>query len=503
MILQKPGNFLKRYRTEMLILLFFFILYSAISLVNHYNLRTAALDLGMFNHALYSFAHGKMNYFTLDLSGNSPNYFADHFSPITLLYVPFYYIFGSWTLLIIQIVSILFGAWGCYLILKLKIPHFKYAKIILIFFLFQWGIISALAFDFHNNVVAAMLVPWMIYYYLKDERWKVLVFLGLILITKENVALWMSFVFLGLILSKGFKELKNNYKNYLKWEVPLLLICFLYFYLVVSVVMPYLSQGQAVNQIARFGQLGDSVGEIIISMLKHPIDTIKMFFASNSKDPVSFGIKMELHRVVLISGGFALFLRPAYLVMLIPIYLQKLLSDNMAMWGINGQYSIEFTPIITLAMIDLLSRMNEDKWRKILLYFSTFFVIAISFITLRERKSFWYDYTVHDFTRKAHYTSGDLDLKFVYQEINKIPDKVPISVTSCLAPHLFKRDKLYHFPIIKDAEYVVLIKTLRSTYPIPSEDLEKHIDQLKQNDGFKVVVDKNDLLILKRPSNKQ
>lgn len=494
---------LVQYKGEIIVSLVFLIIYSLISFVNHYNFRTAALDLGMFNHALHSFSQGKMNYFTLDLSGNSPNYFADHFSPLTLLYTPLYYIFGSWTPLLVQIASILFGALGCYKIARLRLPELRYPFLILVFFLGQWAIISAVAFDFHNNVVAAMFVPWLFYYLLQEKKIHALIYFALILIAKENMALWLFFILAGFMLRNGIREFNDEFKAYLKFEIPLMLISMIYFYFVVSVIMPSLSQGEAVNQIARFGNLGSSLSEIIFYVLSHPIETFKLLFISQLEDPVSFGIKKELHLVVLFSGGIALLLRPAYLLMLVPIYAQKLFSDNMVMWGINNQYSIEFTPILSLAFIDLLARIKTYKLQHFLLFTFVLLAVSTNFYTLKSRISVWYDSTTSDFTKPEHYQSGGLKLSYIHTELKKVPDEIPISVSACLAPHLVKRDQLYHFPIVNDAEMIVLIKSLRSTYPLSLEDQEKTVKDLISSGKFEVMHDKNDLLILqKKVSNK-
>jgi uncharacterized membrane protein len=502
-MLRNLGKILIQYKSETIVSLVFLILYSLISLVNHYNFRTAALDLGMFNHALHSFSQGKMNYFTLDLSGNSPNYFADHFSPLTLLYTPLYYIFGSWTLLLVQIAAILFGALGCYKIARIRLPEMRFPFLILVFFLGQWAIVSALAFDFHNNVVAAMFVPWFFYYLLTEKRISALVFFVLILFAKENMALWMFFIILGFMLRNGFRNFFETFKTYLKFEIPLMLISLIYFYVVVSMIMPSLSNGEAVNQIARFGRLGSSIPEIVAYVISHPFETFKLLFISQLEDPVSFGIKRELHMVVLFSGGIALLLRPAYLLMLAPIYAQKLFSDNMVIWGINGQYSIEFTPILGLALIDLLVKIRTAKLQQITLFSSVFLVIATNFYTLKNRVSVWYDATTYDITRSIHYQSGGLNVPYVHNELKKIKNDIPISVSACLAPHLVKRDKLYHFPILNDAEMVVLIKSLRSTYPVSIEEQEKIVNELINSGDFEIIHDKFDLLILKKKvSNK-
>src|SRR5207249_11116663 len=44
------------------------------------------------------------------------------------------------------------------------------ALILLFQFWSIWGIYSALAYDYHDNVVAAMLVPWLFYYFHRSEE---------------------------------------------------------------------------------------------------------------------------------------------------------------------------------------------------------------------------------------------------------------------------------------------------------------------------------------------
>lgn len=173
-----------------LIIGIFLVIYSLISFVNHYLFRTNALDLGMFNHAIYSFSHIKMNYFTLNFWGPELSYFGDHFSPIVFLFSPFYYLFGSYTLLVIQIVFVLFGGYGIYKYACLQITEsntkFLYIPLlILVQFLGIWGIFSALSFDFHTNIVAAMMVPWLVYYYEKNNKAAFLLFFPLFKLLKE------------------------------------------------------------------------------------------------------------------------------------------------------------------------------------------------------------------------------------------------------------------------------------------------------------------------------
>lgn len=497
-------NWLKQNWVASSILLLFFFVYAAISFVNHYHFRTSALDLGVFNHTMHSYSHGKINHFTLDLMNAGANYgcLSDHFSPIMFLFVPFYFVFGSYTLLLIQIIFILLGALGCYKVAQLKLPNFKRHYLFLLFFLGQWGIISALSFDFHTNVLAACLVPWFFYYYFKKNKGKTILIFTLILISKENMSLWMMFILFGLLFQGGIKSFFSNIKSSLRFEIPLILLAFVYFYLVISVIMPALTNVEGPTQLSRFSHLGDGFGEILKNAFLHPWATLELFFHSTSADPVSFGIKRELHYMILLSGGVALILRPAYLLMLTPIYAQKLLSNDFVLWGINLQYSIEFTPILTLAMIDLIAKFKSALFPQLIVGLSCYLVFYANYTTLENRVSVWYDPVKSDFLSEAHYQSGGLNTKKMHDVLEQIPAEIPLSVSANLAPHLCNRDLIYQFPTVKNAKMIVLLKNYRSPYPLNEKDFAMEIDQLRKSDTFKPWLETKNLLIFERIENK-
>jgi hypothetical protein len=68
---------------------------------------------------------------------------------------------------------------------------------------------------------------------------------------------------------------------------------------------------------------------------------------------------------------------------------------------------------------------------------------------------------------------------------------------------LANREKLYHFPVIQDAQIIVLIQTTRSTYPVTPEQQTEIVNQLIESNQFKIRSNKNDILVLERivPNN--
>ncbi|HLN53335.1 MAG TPA: DUF2079 domain-containing protein [Lentimicrobium sp.] len=465
-----------------IVFLIFAVVYFITSLYPHINFRSAALDLGMFNHALYSYAHFKPNTFTLALSGNEVPYLGDHFSLITMLYAPFYYLFGEYTLLIIQILSILAGGYGVYKYSIFKGLNQWISLLMTIHFFTLFGIFSALNFDFHNNVIAAMLVPWFIYFFDKGNIKWMLVFYFLILFSKENMALWMSFILLALLIRKEGSTTAIQGK----WTALLAAFAFIYFLIVVQFIMPAISKGMGVDQMDRYSHIGNSLGEIALKIWQRPDKYFIMLFENTLGLTEGTGVKGYLHFLVLVSGGFAFFRRPYFLIMLIPVYAQKMLSNSTDFWGIENQYSIEFVPVISLAVISLIQRYKGTMWSWIIAS-----LVIYSSVHFNERNL--------RFLKKKHYNT-DIRVKEVNELIKKIPDDAIISVNSSLAPHLAFRDKIYLYPVIKDAEYVALIKK-RGSYPLKPEVFEERMLTLKNQPGVTVIAETEDILIVRLSNN--
>jgi len=469
----------------------FGIIFSLISLPNHYFLRTSALDLGMFNHAIYQFAHFKMADFTLGTKGHVVPYLGDHFSLITILISPLYYLFGTYTLLIVQVFSIIFGGLGIYKYSKLY-ENNKLITIFVIQFFSIWGIYSALSFDFHTNVLAAMFVVWFIYYYTLGLKLQTLVFFVLILISKENMALWLIFILIGLMLKGGLKR----YKDWFRYEIPLILFCVIYFAIIMGIIMPNLLDGKGYNQLNRYASLGTTLSEILSNIIYHPWNTIKLLWVNTNSNPNLDNIKVDTYLMILYSGGIALIARPYYLVMLIPIIAQKMFSSSPGMWSLKAQYSIEFVPIISLAFIDFSTSIKSKAVKTILIYIITAGTIISTFSKLDRRKGPFKINNIR-FYQKQHYTS-QLNIKEINKGLKLIPENANLSIHSRLAPHLAFRDTIFLFPHIHNADYIALITKNAGTYPLKKKSFIKKVSTLRSNDKWKIIHDHNDLLILKR-----
>ncbi len=473
------------------IMVLFGIIYALVSLVNHYNFRTYALDLGLVNHAVYDYAHFRINYSTLLLDARPMNFLAAHFTLLPLLFSPLYWIFGSYTLLVIQIGAILFGGYGVYVYCQNRTRLAFAPFLVLMQFYLMWGIYSALSFDYHDNVVGAMFLPWFIHYF---DRRKFLVAAGffvLLLISKENMALWGIFMALAC-LWRYFPD-----KQARPVAAVLAIVALGYFLLVTEVWMPQLNTTHRLfAQLIRYQHLGNSTGAIAWNLITHPQLLWQHLFFNTTGNPDYNYIKAELYGVLLLSGGISIFFRPWYLLMLVPIMAQKLLTHDFVLWGIGYQYSIEFAPVLALATFDTANRLNIKAQKR---YLGLFLILtlAATAVTLVKRKSKWFIKPLVQFQRPMHYRSL-FDREKLHAALQTIPDQVPVSASSCLTPRLVEREKLYHFPVIRDAAYIVLVKTSEETYPLSPATYQQKIQELRQNSLFKVLFEDEQLIIFRR-----
>jgi len=447
----------------------------------------------MFNQALYFFSKGQNAIYTLDLTGQTYPFLATHFSPILIIFSPLRFLFGTYTLLVIQVLFVLFGAVGIY---KIAIDKFSFerktALILVIHFLSIWGVFSALSFDFHMNVIGAMCIPWYIYYF-KDKPKYTFFLLIFILLTIEVFGIFLFFIILTYIIKNKLYSLKNNYVQYLQ-----LVICVVYVLIVILIVMPALQKTGTNLQLKRYELIGDSPSEMISFVFTKPIEFWNIFIG-NKIDSIYDGIKLETVLMILFSGGIAFLVRPLFLLMLFPILAIKFLSNDYGFWGINNQYSIELVPVISLVLVEL--TLKFYKYRNLITLFVLSTTILGTIQTMNSRKSKWYNEKNNNLFAKEHYQS-----EFQYSKLNKVFELIgkeeSVSAVTNFVPHLAFRNKIYHFPIVKDATTIVLTKKEGFNYPLTQEEYNNEIKKFKLDSSFRIAYSDKTLIIFKKKFKK-
>jgi uncharacterized membrane protein len=472
-----------------LIFILFALIFASITFVNHYNFRTFGWDLGINQNAIYDYAHFRWND-SMIMQPQFTNVLSDHFALYPLLVSPFYWVFGEWTMLIFQFLAILFGGFGVYKYVLNLTKNKTISTLAVAHFFSFYGIYSALSFDYHDNVVATMFVPWFLLYFEQKNWRKAILFFVLIIIAKENMALWA--VFLGFGVS--FKALLQKDKQTALKGLYFALAAGVYFILVIKVIIPGLATPGRDYLHNSFNALGGNFGEVIVNIIKHPIKTIELLFVNHSGDPIYDGIKVETYLALALAGGFLMVLAPEYLIMIVPILGQKMFNDLPIRWGISVHYSIEFAPIIVIAVYTIIHRLKKYKVAIASVFLASTFISSASF--LDHRTSEYYNQANSQFYKKAHW-KRDFDVSEVNRLLMTIPADARVSAQSCLAPHIAFRDYIFHYPFIGNANYIALLTAEENKYPYDAVTYQKAIDDFLTTGEWKVYAKNEAILILK------
>jgi uncharacterized membrane protein len=476
------------------LLLVFALVYSLVSLVNQVNFRTNALDLGFEAQAVTDFAHLRQPRVTLLPDAPPMSFLGSHFSLTPALAVPLYYLVGPvWALLLLQIGALLLGALGAWHYARAHGASEGQANWALAFLACQWGLFSALGFDFHNNVLGAMALPWLALWVAQSRWGRATLAAAFIALSKENLALWLAFVLLGLAW-------QHRARRAVVWRAGLgALLALVYFVVITHYVIPaFDATHRAYGQLTRYGQLGNSLPTIAWQLLSHPALLWRMLFTNTLPDSAHDYIKLELWLGVLLSGGWALVRRPWYALMLVPILAQKLLANDAGFWGLNAQYSIEIAPVLTLAVADALlaTRRPAASLRAGALGA----VVLFTVVTLYTRRSTWYDRATTNFLLGSHYRSVYPDRAALQAALARVPAGVPLSASSSLVPHLTDRRDLFLFPVLRTAQLVVLLREPEEhgAYPLPPADARRAAAQLRTQPGYRVLYEDAQVVLLAR-----
>lgn len=474
----------KQLPEKYLIVLLFAVIYSLISLVNHYLFRTYALDLGLYSNALYDYAHFQWNDSTT-FKSEPQNLMGDHFDFYLIFVSPFVWIFGSYTLLIVQIVSVLSGGLGVY-------RYFKSNRVLgtlaMLFFYSFFGVFIAISFDFHDSVVVAMLVPWL-FVFTKERKMKWAAFFVVLLwLGKENSGLWIAFICFGLFIL-NWKERKWRFFFIISGFASLA-----YFIILIKVIMPALAP-DGVYPHFDYSVLGKTFDEGLMHLIVHPIDSFYLMISNFKGDPMADNTKSDLIKYLLFSGIALLIIRPAYLLMLVPIFFQKLFHDSINIWGAGFHYCIEFTPILTIGVFEVVDKLKKESFKRV----AGGILVVSAMVMTNKRLSHQYMYAPNanlNFLSKEH-CKKEYDVKPVYAAFKLIPEDAIVSCQSNLVPHLANRDFCYMYPIVKDAEYVILSKK-DTSYPLSDSIFQVEIRNFQQSKDWIKLMDNEEVLLIKK-----
>lgn len=440
------------------VITFFGVLFGIMAIANHYYFRTTAFDYGPYNFAFQDYAHFHIStcyIYKVFVNGHNITFLQDHFSFLLMYFVPIYWLLnwltGTYTLLIIQTAFIIWGAYATYKLVILKTTNGWLGVAAVVYYFLLQGRYSAFDEDCNIIIMAACFVPVFIWYFESKKYWAAFIIFLLAMFSREDMPLWFIFVFVVLLIWHR-KERKLVYAclGYMVASVICLLVTF-------KIFIPLIENPKYPYNLFNYGALGDNPQQAFIYILKHPIDTIGLFFRNQSGSPQNDGIKLEFYLVYFLSGGFILFFRPKYIIWFIPLIAQKMLNDDPVRWSIESYYTIQIATLFPLAVFLIVGQLSSGKLQ-----------IAISMLLCALALSV----TIYE-NNPAHHKSGypiqvkrdifnksffnpPYNTKAITEDLKLIPPDARVSASASILPHLAQRKYIYEFPYVNDAEYIAV-----------------------------------------------
>jgi uncharacterized membrane protein len=491
-------NTINTNRLSYFILLFFLILFLVIVCCNHYFFRTVTWDYGAYNFAFNDYAHLHNSNSTVYQDSNF-KFIQDHVSFTLMLFVPLYWILswfaGTYTLLIIQTFIVILGGWAVYKLIELKSNSKLIPILALLYYFLILGRWTSFVSDCNLAIMASSVVPVFIYYFEKRKWYFAIGAFLFILLTREDMALWTFFIGLFLLLTH------RKDKQSVNLSILIMGISVAYFLFVFKIFIPLIETPEKKYNLFNYAALGSGPIEAFVFIIIHPIKTFLLLFQNQSGNPSFNNVKSEFYFVYLLSGGLLVFLKPRYLVLFIPILVKKMLNDDPIRWSIELYYSIEFVSILPVAVYLIIAAIRNSLIQNILaisVCLIAFIITCYEFETSHHKIPWWNNRKYAFYNPKMY--KGDGNTAKIHNYINEIPKTASVSASCKLLPQLAFRKKIYYFPRVGDANYIVVFQQ-NDPFPYSQLQFNNELKKYLNSYDWETIADEEPLLILKKGKN--
>ena len=390
------------------------------------NFQSHGWDLGIFDQTIWQYSRFELGYSTVRLV---PVLLADHWHPSLFLFAPSFWVWDDVRmLLIVQAAIVALGAAPVYWIAREKLQG-RFAQLCAVFsYLFFWGLLELIFFDFHPHCLYPPLIALMYYFVDRDNMSAFFLTLPFLLIIQEQVVLTGAFIGIWLFLFR-----KKRVEGVITF-----IISFTWFYVVSQRIIPGLAVGgvYAYNKYYEYLGGGDLV-QAFKYLLLHPWTAAKLLFWPYHKT--------KLILALLLPFLFLPLMGP-FIIIMVPDLLQRLYSSHFPHWELIRHYNAVYAAVLVIASMEAIPRLlrilkkryaeRGIEFRK--LVFATFLVIALLQVPLTFSRSFKTVLDLDFWTRDAREEAG-------YEALGIIPADASVCAQDIAVPHLAHRDYIYQY----------------------------------------------------------
>jgi uncharacterized membrane protein len=448
--------------------------FAALSVLRHEAFETGRFDLGNMVQAVWSTAHGHLLQVT-NLHGAQISRLAAHVDPILVVFAPLWWIWPSPSLLLTaQALAVALGALPLFWLARKHTGSERaalgFSLAYLLFPATEWMTLN----EFHPVSLACPLLLFAIWYLDEDRLLPFACFAALAALTREEVPLVIAG--LGIWYAIGRRRWLAG-GTIAAAGVAASAIA-------IQVVIPHF-HGAESSFYGRYDAVGGSAAGIVRKAFTDPGRLLSVAFDHRGTH--------YLLNLLLPMAGLAL-LSPLLLVALIPELALNLLSSVDAQSSIHYHYVAAEIPILFAAAAIGAGKLG--RWAG-----TAGTVVVLTAIL----GNYWlgpiplWRFVPGGQTfqaKSAHISRHD---RIAARMLKLIPATAPVTATNSLGAHLSERKRIFSFPYLRDATWVIVDEQKPSLGDHNDHRRGlKRIQQLRHDPRFRLVAAADGVLIFRR-----
>jgi uncharacterized membrane protein len=462
-------------------------LFAWLSVARHDAFWTGRFDLGNMTQAIWSTLHGRPLEST-DVAGEQISRLAAHVDPLLLVALPAYVVWPDpRALLVVQAIAVALGAFPAYWLARRWIGEPRLALAVpaayLLYPPIQWAVVT----EMHAVTLVTPLL--LLAVWAAEERRDVVLAVAVVLalLGKEQVGLTVAALGVWLWVARGRRGAGGALAaGGLAWTI-----------LAVGVIQP-LASGDAESPFAgRYDTLGGSPSAALWTCLTRPWEAAAVAVDHGLLSYLA-ALLLPLLLLPLASPGLAL--------VAVPEIALNLLSDWPAQHTVQYHYTAVVAPIMIAASAGGLARIANARLPRpaaplaraadgvgvALVGACLIGGILLGPLPWWRHLPYGSADRTEQFTRTAHVDAME-------DAVALVPPDAPVSAGNLLAAHLSERGRIYTFPTVADAEYV-LVDT-RRPFVHDLESPRRHVAALRAfraRGDFRPVFARDGVIVFRR-----
>lgn len=421
---------------------------AALSLARHRAYATGRFDLGNMVQAVWNTAHGRILEST-EVSGAQFSRLGAHVDPALALFAPLALVWpGADPLLIAQAAIVATGALPAFWLGRRFLGDERLALAAAAAWLLYPPLQFAVLFDFHPVTLAAPLLLFAIWA-AAEGRVPLLALFGLLAIaTQEQVGLAVA----GIALWMAWRHPARR-----RAGASIAAAAVAWVAVAVAVVIPHFAVEGGNPHVRRYGALGDGPSDILTTALTRPWE-----LAQVALTPGRLGYLALLLLPVL----FLPLLAPALLAGALPQVAINLLADTGPAQSIEYHYAAVIAPFVIASAILGLARLRESPRRarlprRALAPGALAAALVAGGLLVGARVGplpLWSGVPL-GWDGSPHMTfTPDAQARALARAVALVPPDARVSASNAPGAHLSARRRVHLFPVVRDADYVVIAR---------------------------------------------